>query len=540
MPNSILRSKCPRERGHGTRPPTGETSPFCRRRVATAVLIVALGAALPALSLATEPQRYFKIEVVDDQTGRGVPLVELSTVNNIRCFTDSNGLVAFAEPGLMGRKVFFYVQSHGYEFPKDGFGFRGKILDVTEGGSVQLKIKRLNIAERLYRITGAGIYRDTVLLGQQAPIREPVLNGQVFGQDSVMATPWEGTIFWFWGDTSRPKYPLGQFRMSGATSLPPGKGGLDPQVGVDLDYFVDQEGFSRPMVPMPVKEPIWIDGLLAAPDNAGRPRLAGHYARMKSLGEMVEHGLVVFDEPSKTFVKHAVFDLKHTWQCPHGQTFPMRDGSIDYLLFARPFALVRVKSQLKCAADQSCYEAFTCLAPGSRYEKPSARVDRHAGGTLVWGWKPNTDPITQQQERELLSAGKIRSEEARYQVVDLDTGKPVQLHAGSINWNDFRRKWIMIAVQVGGSSSYLGEIWYAEADAPTGPWHRAKKIVTHERYTFYNPAHHAFFDQEGGRKIYFEATYANTFSGNPDQTPRYDYNQIMYRLDLADPRLRQR
>ncbi len=37
--------------------------------------------------------------------------------------------------------------------------------------------------------------------------------------------------------------------------------------------------------------------------------------------------------------------------------------------------------------------------------------------------------------------------------------------------------------------------------------------------------------------IYFDGTYANTFAGNPDQTPRYDYNLIMYRLDLGDPRL---
>jgi hypothetical protein len=27
------------------------------------------------------------------------------------------------------------------------------------------------------------------------------------------------------------------------------------------------------------------------------------------------------------------------------------------------------------------------------------------------------------------------------------------------------------------------------------------------------------------------------FSGNPDQTPRYNYNQIMYKLDLTDARL---
>ena len=42
---------------------------------------------------------------------------------------------------------------------------------------------------------------------------------------------------------------------------------------------------------------------------------------------------------------------------------------------------------------------------------------------------------------------------------------------------------------------------------------------------------------EGGRIVFFEGTYTNTFSGNPDQTPRYNYNQVMYKLDLGDPRL---
>ena len=76
-----------------------------------------------------------------------------------------------------------------------------------------------------------------------------------------------------------------------------------------------------------------------------------------------------------------------------------------------------------------------------------------------------------------------------------------------------------------------------EAPEIAGPWGAAVKVATHDRYTFYNPVQHAFFDQEGGKLIYFEGTYANTFSGNPEQTPRYDYNQIMYRLDLGDPRL---
>ena len=49
--------------------------------------------------------------------------------------------------------------------------------------------------------------------------------------------------------------------------------------------------------------------------------------------------------------------------------------------------------------------------------------------------------------------------------------------------------------------------------------------------------HHPFFDQESGRVIYFEGTYTNTFSGSPTPTPRYEYNNLMYRLDLSDPRL---
>src|SRR5690349_16614892 len=99
----------------------------------------------------------FAIHVVDEQTGRGVPLVELRTVNNIRLHTDSAGVAAFREPGLMGQTVHFEIKSHGYEFPKDGFGYRGKALRVEPGGSARLTIKRKNVAERLYRVTGGGI-----------------------------------------------------------------------------------------------------------------------------------------------------------------------------------------------------------------------------------------------------------------------------------------------------------------------------------------------------------------------------------------------
>ncbi len=81
----------------------------------------------------------------------------------------------------------------------------------------------------------------------------------------------------------------------------------------------------------------------------------------------------------------------------------------------------------------------------------------------------------------------------------------------------------------------LGEVYYAEAPAPEGPWSPAIKVVTHDRYSFYNPKQHPMLAQQDGRFIYFEGTYTKMFSGNPTSTPRYDYNQVMYRLDLAKP-----
>jgi hypothetical protein len=78
-------------------------------------------------------------------------------------------------------------------------------------------------------------------------------------------------------------------------------------------------------------------------------------------------------------------------------------------------------------------------------------------------------------------------------------------------------------------------VWYAEALHPEGPWSEARKIVTHDRYSFYNVKQHPYFAK--GPYIYFEGTYTQSFSGNDQATPRYDYNQIMYRLNLDDTRL---
>ena len=175
--------------------------------------VLGITALLIASQVAAED--YFKIRIVDEATGRGVPLVEVTTVHGIRMWTDSAGFVAFHEPGLMNRDVFFSIKSHGYEFAKDGFGFRGKRLKTVQGGSAVLKIRRLNIAERLYRVTGGGIYRDSVLVGQPIPVRQPVLNGQVLGSDSVQTAVFRNRLYCF-GRHESARLSVGQFQGAGS------------------------------------------------------------------------------------------------------------------------------------------------------------------------------------------------------------------------------------------------------------------------------------------------------------------------------------
>jgi hypothetical protein len=472
---------------------------------------------------------YFAIQVVDRQTGRGVPLVELKTTNHLRYVTDSHGVVAFREPGLMDREVFFHIESHGYTFPKDGFGYRGTRLKTTPGTTATIQIDRINIAERLYRVTGQGIYRDSILTGRPVPLERPVLDGQVTGQDSVYTCIYHGRLFWLWGDTNRPSYPLGHFWTAGAVSDLPQHGGLDPAVGVDLEYFIDENGFSRPIARLKEEGLVWLDGLLTVADTEGTERLVAGYARMKDLGTARERGLMVFNDTTASFepAVRSNADLLPYTNCGHAVA--VQAEGRDYYYFATQFPLavrMRVKAQWDNVTDPNRYEALTALKPGTLQSRGPCRWI--AFGDLMGG-----DVSTKASVIKALA----REKEDTY-LYDIETSKRLSPHGGSVYFNAYRQRWIMVVVQSSGNRSYLGEVWYAEADTPTGPWAYARQIVTHNKYSFYNPAQHPYFDQDGGRTIYFEGTYCTSFSRDVNEaTPRYDYNQIMYRLSLDDPRL---
>ncbi len=475
----------------------------------------------------------FEIRVVDEETGRGVPLVELRTVNDVRFFTDSAGYAAIRDPELMNQNVFFSVRSHGYEFPKDGFGIRGRALKVTAGGRETLKIKRLNIAERLYRVTGAGIYADSVSLGHETPIQQPLSNAQVMGSDSVVMTRYRDKIYWFWGDTNQFRYPLGNYNVTGATSKLPSDGGLDPAIGVNLDYFQGDDGFAKPVAKLPGDGPTWIFGIVVLKDQSGRERMFTGYEKIRGSLEVYERGICEFDDNRQEFAKSLSFapDVPLHLQ---GHPFIYREGEVDYVYFGDPYPVMRVKATPESLLDLSQYEGFTCLIPGSRQK--SAKVERGFDGKVVWGWKRDTAAISFALQESLRKQQQLKADEGWLKLTDVDSDKIIEAHRGAVTWNQHRQKWILITTQIRGTSM-LGEVWYAEADRPEGPWVKAKKIMTHDKYSFYNPKQHPQFTSEDGRYIFFEGTYTQSFSGNSDPTPRYEYNQMMYRLDLDDPRL---
>lgn len=500
-------------------------------RLLATVVLLAASVQLSSAS-AERDDRFFKIQVVDRASGRGVPLVELRRVDQVRHYTDSNGIVAVDEPGLEGREVYFHVRSHGYEHPKDGFGYRGRKLRVEAGGEVTIQIDRVNIAERFYRVTGNGIYRDSVLVGHPVPLGQPLLNGRVFGSDSVVNAVYAGRIYWFWGDTNKAEYPLGNFHVPGAVSELPSLGGLHPSKGVDLEYFLGPGGFARPTAKMPGKGPTWINGLTVVPDATGREKMYAMYVKVQAPLKIYHRGLVRFDDARGQF-QH-VRDLKEDDPMPFGHPFPHNVAGTRYIYFGNPFPLTRVPASAAAVETTSEYEVYSCFTSQSQPGKLA--LQRAPDGQLVYSWKKGGPGMTRTRIAGLIKSGQMMASESPFRLSDANSMRSVQIHSGSVNWNDYRKKWIMIGLENFGSS-LLGEIWYAEADRPEGPWSPAVKIVTHDKYSFYNPKHHAMLDQRGGQKIYFEGTYTHTFSGNPDPTPRYDYNQIMYMLDLSDRRL---
>lgn len=428
----------------------------------------------------------FKITVLDSENGWPVPMVELKTTHRVSFFSDNAGVIAFDLPESMGVETWFSVAGHGYEVAADGFGYRGLRLTPKAGGEATVKVTRRLPGKRLGRLTGAGIFGESQRFGLEKEWQE----SGVVGCDSVQLAVHRGKLHWAWGDTAMPNYPLGLFHMTGATTDPAPLTSFEPPVRLALDYFRDDQGKPRVIAKMAGEGPTWVGGCVSVPDLEGKMRLVAAYDKIKGHLTTYERGLCVWNDDTEEYER-----LKILWTrsvndsepppAPNGHPVTWQDEEgRSWLLFGDPFP------NLKCPAT---FEGWSDPAQ----------------------WEP-LEP-----QKMVMSA----------------EGKKILTHRGSIAWMASRGRWVAIFTQMFGNPSAFGELWYAESDLPTGPWGPAVKIVTHDNYTFYNPCLHPGFTGADSKILLFEATYTSEFADRPIPTARYNYNQILYRLDLDDPAL---
>ena len=477
-----------------------------------------------------------RIEVVEKSSGWPVPLVELRTTHHVRFVTDNAGVIAFDLPELMGRETWFEIAGNGYTVPRDGFGNRGVRLTPQPGKTLRIELERHIVARRLGRMTGAGIFAEAQRLANDETWRD----GATLGCDSVQMARHRGRLYWFWGDTVVARYPLGIFDSTGATTPLHPIPSFIPPIRLRYDHFADENGAPRGVAKIPGEGPTWLTALVSLPDSNGLHRLGATYAKVKPPLDVYEWGLCVWDEQSARFQHlHTVWSKStgHTQApsessqtsegrvvrvlpkpppFPEGHaTFWKDDDGRQWVLFGNPFP------KLRCLAT---FEAWKDPARWQVLDPPKPRRNE----------LPESSPRSDELHEPSLRRDELHESFALEAATD---GQRVKPHSGSIAWNNFRKRWVTVFMESFGKPSVFGELWYAEARHPTGPWGKAVKILSHENYTFYNPRLHPELTPTDADFLVFEGTYTTQFADKPIATPRYDYNQILYRLDLDDPRL---
>lgn len=427
-----------------------------------------------------------KVKVVDAENGWPVPLVFLTTTHAQRYVTDNAGVAAIDSPELMGRETWFTVKSHGYGMKKDGFGNAGFRFVPRPGGEHVVKVTRNQIAKRLGRVGGAGLFAESQKCGERLDARE---SGE-FGRDSVQTALYKGRVFWLWGDTNMQNYPLGIFNVTAATTPAPAFPSMVPPVDPPYRPFTNAKGRLRGVIERQGGGPIWIFGLVTVKDVKGDEHLCGAWSQIKEFCTPEKTGLCEWDDKEQRF---KIVKTVWTRSAERPKSPRMPDCTVSryigpkgkkWLLFGNPFPFLRIPDSYEAYLDESKWE---------KVEKPT----------------------------------KIRARD----------GSEVTPASGHMAWSGYRRKYVAIVQQKFGKPSGFGEVWYVESESPYGPWEDAVKVLTHDNYTFYNPVIHMEGRDPKSPVLLFEGTYTSSFADRPPKTPRWDYTQVLYRLDLDDPKL---
>jgi hypothetical protein len=334
-----------------------------------------------------------------------VPLVELRTTHNLSFITDNAGVIAMDAPELMGRQTWFTVIGHGYDAPKDGFGFRGVRLTPEPGKTLRVEVVRSILARRIGRLTGAGLYAESQKLGEHLDWKD----SGIHGCDSVQNAVHRGRLFWAWGDTNMPNYPLGLFDMSSATTDVNPLASLEPPLRLKFDYFTDGSGRQRGVAKMLGSGPTWVTAYVSLPDKTGAQRLVGSYVKIKPPMDAYESGLCVWNDETSQFDLLRVLWTKSKaapkqTPMPEGHPAFWKDAQgKEWVLFGNPLPTLRCPATFEAWQDEKTWEVL----------KPQETL------------------------------------------VDAE-GAKVKPHSGSIAWNEFRKRWVTVFMEGFGKPSVFG------------------------------------------------------------------------------------
>ncbi len=426
--------------------------------------------------------------------------------NGVEHITDSAGWIRIEEPGLMHSRILVDVSSPGYRMPPGDKSAAGLEIALSPASEITVPLVRVDIAQRIYRVTGTGIYRDSELLKREVPLPLGNHAAGLVSAWGVQRAALGTKVLWCWRQALLSNERNPSLNVVGAWSDHPEHGGLDPTQGIHYSYHTSGSDQAHSLLTADEPGGIWMEGLTSVPDESGKLQLVAHYTREGTKGERAEHGIAIWTE-QKRFERIVILGDEYEWQFPAGQCVTRRGEDAEWCYFAAPFCRVRCPARLDAVRNPGSYQA---LAWDRNQQKHT--------------WQQERPPLTQREESVGVADGSIT--QPLTQVENATTRRPVSIQESSIEWNPHHRCYVMIA------SSADGDLWFSESPHIQGPWKNAIRILSADPGKCAAPVQHPFMNQEGGRIIWFETAYLES------SLPRYDGTELMYRLDLADLRLK--
>lgn len=476
------------------------------------------GAFLTATGTLPAPSQIFTLLVLDRKTNRALPGAQVITPHRTYV-TDSSGAAAIYETGVMNSHITVTLAADGYVTAT------GVPIDPTPGLTRQATIDpdASQIAIRLYRINGPGIFRDRVLLGQSS---SQGLNADMMSQDGPMTTIYQGRVYWTFGDTNHESAGHSNYRGSAAASSVPD----DPERWFPLTYVHQIDGREASIAPASEFDNegalAWPGGLASVPDAGGTERLYSTFRIMnpRTGFDTLALGLGRYNDTTHIFERKLWFDLARPTQ-PGAHAFKVTSGTQSFLYYEN---LTRIAATEDGLLHPENYETFTPL-------RPDGTAEHDDTGRIRYRWRAQTAELSGDN---VTGSGASNRERLYGELRDarLEPGAPhrVPIKASARDYNSFRKRYVEVITEDQPAFVPLDATWYTEADTPMGPWVYARRITGAGSRSIYNPTI-APLRKNDGAQLFFAAVYAAPYIPTPP-LPYYNYSVVMHMLDVSDLR----